>query len=101
MGLLLTLPPSVLAALLLTLLARPLPVATLLLGLALASAVGGLLAGVAAEAALAAWVVGLGELPAAVLAVPPDDSHRCLPRDDWSVTRDGRRYRLGEVSADD
>jgi hypothetical protein len=65
--------------LLLTLLAGPLPVAALLLDLALASSVGGLLASVTAEAALAAGVVGLGERSTAVLAVSPDDPHRVSP----------------------
>jgi hypothetical protein len=79
-GLLFTLSAGVLAAaLLLALLAGPLPVAALLLGLALASSVGGLLAGISAEATLAAGVDGLGELPVAVLAVPPDDPHRASP----------------------
>jgi hypothetical protein len=50
-----------------------------LLGVALAGPVGGLLAGIGAEAALAAWVVGLGERSAAVLAVPPDDPHGVSP----------------------
>jgi hypothetical protein len=68
-----------------------------LLGVALAGSVGGLLAGIGAEATLAARVVGLGELSAAVLAVAPDDPHWFLPHDDWSVTRDGRWYRVGEV----
>jgi hypothetical protein len=64
----------------------PLPLSGLLLGAAagllgitLAGPVGGLLAGVGAEAALSSGVVGLGELAAAVLAVPPDDPHGIPP----------------------